>query len=120
MRNFGDVEWRKNVLKEEPGNESSGTGAAQPDVRKTQDRKILPERVVGPADAPHASAPFRLLYELPNQKAHEDPGDTRHEKPPAPSKPRSHLRGQDRSRGKADQGRRADHQANVATSPPRR
>ena len=59
VRNFGDVERRKYILKKEPGNESSGAGAAQPDVAKTQDRKILPERVVHAAETPLGRGVFQ-------------------------------------------------------------
>src|SRR5579864_387197 len=102
MHNLRNVERRKDVLQEEPGDESTRASAAKPYVAISQDREVA-SKTWAAVSLPLFSRSLGLAHEFPDQHRHDHPGHPGHEKPPSPAPSRCHLSRQDRRGTKANQ-----------------
>src|SRR5580700_10049773 len=96
MHDFCNVERSKYILQKQPGDKTAGANAAEPNVAKTQDRKIA-SNCYGSVSLAFFSCSFWLANEFPDQNRHEDSGQAGHEKSPSPAPTRCDLSGQNGS-----------------------
>src|SRR4029077_12908811 len=93
VHHFGNVERSKYILQKEPGDKTAGPDAAEPNVAKTQDRKIA-SNCYGAVSLAFFFSSLWLAHAVSDQNRHEDSGQAGHEKSPSPAPTRCDLSGQ--------------------------
>ena len=119
VHDLRDIERGKNIQEKQPAHEPRRSDTAQPHVSKPEDQDVFGETGNAVMASAYLSC-LRLPHKFPKQSAHHQPGNPRYEKGPTPSEAGGHLGGEDGRCRKSNQGRRADHNADISSASARR